>query len=241
MLFRGINRYFSNVRTAVVFSGCGVYDGTECTEGVATLVALSRAGAEIKCFAPDADQLHVIDHTKGEPMEGETRNTLVESARISRGDMAPLSELSVADFDAVIFPGGFGAAKNLSDFGVVGPDMQVIPDVDRVLNEAVAAKTPLGLCCISPILAAKVLGTNSGGPGATLTLGKEGDDFPYNGSIGAAESFGNSLEHKDVDEICTDDKNNIVTTPAYMKNAGFHEVFDGVQEMVNAVLERARS
>ena len=163
MLLRGLNRYFST-RTAVVFSGCGVYDGTECTEGVATLVALSRAGSEIKCFAPDADQLHVIDHTKGEPMEGETRNVMVESARISRGEMTPLSQLSVSDFDAVIFPGGFGAAKNLSDFGVVGPDMQVIPDVNRVIHEAVAAKTPLGICCISPVLAAKVLGTKYGGP-----------------------------------------------------------------------------
>ena len=240
MLLRGLNRYFSSVRTAVVFSGCGVYDGTECTEGVATLVALTRAGAEIKCFAPDVDQMHVIDHTKGEPMEGETRNTMIESARITRGDMAPLSTLSIRDFDAVIFPGGFGAAKNLSDFGVVGPEMQVITDVERILFEALATKTPLGLCCISPVLAAKVLGTENGGPGATLTLGKEGDDFPYAGSIGAAESFGNTVEHKDVNEICIDEKNSIVTTPAYMKNAAFHEVFDGVQEMVKAVLDKAK-
>ena len=118
---------------------------------------------------------------------------MAESARIARGDVKPLTELKSNDFDALFMPGGFGAAKNWSDFAVKGADMTVHNDVSAVMKDFHAAKKYIGLCCISPIVAAKVFGTKSGGPGLKLTLGCRGDDWPYNGSIDAATSFGNEL------------------------------------------------
>ena len=117
---------------AIVLSGCGVYDGSEIHESVISMLELKRNGANYSCFAPDKDQMHVVDHTKGEP-SGETRNVLVESARIARGIIEPLSELVVSKFDAIVFPGGFGAAKNLSTWGVDGPGGEIDPDVKRVI------------------------------------------------------------------------------------------------------------
>ncbi|XP_058379208.1 glutamine amidotransferase-like class 1 domain-containing protein 3, mitochondrial isoform X2 [Diceros bicornis minor] len=131
-------------RVALVLSGCGVYDGTELHEASAILVHLSRGGAEVQIFAPDMLQMHVIDHTKGQPSESETRNVLTESARIARGKISDLARLSAANHDAVIFPGGFGAAKNLSTFAVDGKDCKVNKDVERVLKEFHKAGKPIG-------------------------------------------------------------------------------------------------
>ncbi|XP_042854804.1 glutamine amidotransferase-like class 1 domain-containing protein 3A, mitochondrial isoform X2 [Panthera tigris] len=132
-------------RVALVLSGCGVYDGTELHEASAVLVHLSRGGAEVQIFAPDVPQMHVIDHTKGQPSESETRNVLTESARIARGKITDLARLSAADHDAAIFPGGFGAAKNLSTFAVDGKDCRVHKDVERVLKEFHEAGKPIGI------------------------------------------------------------------------------------------------
>ncbi|XP_029398490.1 glutamine amidotransferase-like class 1 domain-containing protein 3A, mitochondrial isoform X2 [Mus pahari] len=131
-------------RVALVLSGCGVYDGTEIHEASAILVHLSRGGAEVQIFAPDVPQMHVIDHTKGEPSERESRNVLAESARIARGKITSLAQLNAANHDAAIFPGGFGAAKNLSTFAVDGKDCKVNKEVERVLKEFHGAKKPIG-------------------------------------------------------------------------------------------------
>ncbi|XP_044606954.1 glutamine amidotransferase-like class 1 domain-containing protein 3, mitochondrial isoform X4 [Equus asinus] len=131
-------------KVALVLSGCGVYDGTELHEASAILVHLSRGGAEVQIFAPDVPQMHVIDHTKGQPAESETRNVLTESARIARGKITDLARLSAANHDAAIFPGGFGAAKNLSTFAVDGKDCKVNKDVERVLKEFHEAGKPIG-------------------------------------------------------------------------------------------------
>ncbi|XP_012357337.2 glutamine amidotransferase-like class 1 domain-containing protein 3A, mitochondrial isoform X3 [Nomascus leucogenys] len=131
-------------RVALVLSGCGVYDGTEIHEASAILVHLSRGGAEVQIFAPDVPQMHVIDHTKGQPSEGESRNVLTESARIARGKITDLANLSAANHDAAIFPGGFGAAKNLSTFAVDGKDCKVNKEVERVLKEFHQAGKPVG-------------------------------------------------------------------------------------------------
>ncbi|XP_052248479.1 ES1 protein homolog, mitochondrial-like isoform X2 [Dreissena polymorpha] len=187
---------------AVVLSGCGVYDGSEVHESSAVLVHLSRAGAAVAIFAPDTNQLHTINHTKGETMEP-NRNVLVESARIARGKISPLSNLKAADFDAVVFPGGFGAAKNL-------------------------------LCCISPVIAAKVI------PGCEVTVGQEQEDggrWPYAGTAGAIKAMGATHVPKNVTESHTDMKHKIVTTPAFMCETKFHEVFDGIGKMINGVLK----
>jgi len=219
-------------KIGVVLAGCGVYDGTEVHEAAAALAALDRAGAEIEFYAPDKGMAHTVDHTKGAEMPEQNRNVLLESARIARGAVKPLSELTANAVDAAVFPGGFGAAKNLSDFGFKGGDMTVDPEVERVLTEFHAQGKPLALCCIAPILAAKVLG----GKGVSLTLGNKGDDWPYMGAIEVAEGFGATMELKGVDEVCVDAENKIVTTPAFMFNGKFHQIQDGVSSMINELL-----
>uniref|UniRef100_A0A7S3RSD6 DJ-1/PfpI domain-containing protein n=1 Tax=Strombidinopsis acuminata TaxID=141414 RepID=A0A7S3RSD6_9SPIT len=166
----------------------------------------------------------------------EPRNVLVESARLARGDVKPLNELKASDFDALFIPGGFGAAKNLSDFGFKGANMTVQADVEAALKDFHGSKRPIGLCCIAPVVAAKVFGKNSGGPGVKLTLGARGENWPYNGSIDAANSFGNTMEEKQINETSIDTDNKIVSAPAYMKgDAKPHEVFDSVANMVDEV------
>jgi len=221
-------------KVGVVLSGCGVYDGTEVHEAAAVLAALTRHGAEPVMFAPDKKQAHVINHTAGSEIDQE-RNVLVESARIARGSVSPLSELKSTDVSAVVFPGGFGAAKNLSDFGFKGADMDVDHEVKRILTELHEAGKPQALCCIAPIIAAKVLGE----AGVKVTLGNTGaeGDWPYQGAIEAAKSFGADVELMNVDEVCVDAKNKVVTSPAYMYNGKFHQIQDGVSKMVDKLVE----
>ncbi|GFN75317.1 Es1 protein homolog, mitochondrial-like [Plakobranchus ocellatus] len=218
---------------AVVLSGCGVYDGTEVHESSAVLVHLSRAGAEISMFAPDKPQMHTMNHLKGEPMET-NRNVLEESARIARGKVQPLSDLKATGFDAVIFPGGFGAAKNLSSFAVDGDAMTVDKDVERVLQDFHTAQKPIGLCCIAPVLAAKVIS------GCEVTMGsdkEEGGKWPFSGAASGVEAMGAKHIVKPVHESHVDVKNRIVTTPAFMCETAIHEIFDGIGTMVEGVLK----
>ncbi|XP_062831237.1 glutamine amidotransferase-like class 1 domain-containing protein 3, mitochondrial [Anolis carolinensis] len=221
-------------RVAVVLSGCGVYDGTEIHEASAILVHLSRGGADVQIYAPDVSQMHVIDHSKGQPTEGDSRNVLAESARIARGKITDLAKLAANDHDAVIFPGGFGAAKNLSTFAVDGKDCKVNGDVERVLKDFHKAGKPIGLCCISPVLAAKVL------PGTEVTVGHEeeqGGKWPYAGTAGAIKALGGKHHVKEVTEAHVDTKHKVVTTPAFMCETDLHHIFDGIGAMVKNVLK----
>lgn len=223
----------SCTRVAVVLSGCGVYDGSEVHEASACLVHLSRAGADVSMFAPNIEQMHSIDHTKGEEMKV-NRNVLVESARIARGDIKALSELKADSFDAIVFPGGFGAAKNLCDWAVNNVNCTVNSDVEKSLKQFHSQRKPIGLCCIAPVLAAKCL------PGVELTVGhteEEGGKWPYAGTAGAMEQCGAKHVVKDVTEAHVDTANKVVTTPAYMCNAPVHQIFDGVGQMISRVLE----
>uniref|UniRef100_A0A9J8DEF2 Glutamine amidotransferase class 1 domain containing 3 n=2 Tax=Cyprinus carpio TaxID=7962 RepID=A0A9J8DEF2_CYPCA len=217
-----------------VLSGCGVYDGTEIHEASAILVHLSRGGAEVQMFAPDVSQMHVIDHGKGQPVENESRNVLSESARIARGSITDLAKLNVSNHDAVIFPGGFGAAKNLSTFAIDGKDCKVNKEVERVLKDFHDAGKPIGLCCISPVLAAKVL------PGVDVTVGheeEEGGKWPYAGTTQAITALGAKHTVKEVTEAHVDKKNKVVTTPAFMCETKLHLIFDGIGAMVRDVLK----
>jgi len=221
-------------KVGVILSGCGVYDGTEVHEAAAVLAALTRHGAEPVMFSPDKKQAHVVNHTAGSEIDQE-RNVLLESARIARGSVSPLTDLKTGELSAVVIPGGFGAAKNLSDFGFKGADMEVDPEVKRVLTEFHEAGKPQALCCIAPILAAKVLGQS----GISVTLGNNGaeSDWPYQGAIEAAKSFGANVKLMNVDEVCVDEKNKVVTSPAYMYNGKFHEIQDGVSKMVEHLVK----
>ncbi|ELR47731.1 ES1 protein-like protein, mitochondrial [Bos mutus] len=233
-------------RVAVVLSGCGVYDGTELHEASSILVHLSRGGAEVQIFAPDVPQMHVIDHIKGQPSEGETRNVLTESARIARGKITDLAKLTAVNHDAAIFPGGFGAAKNLSTFAVDGGTCKVNRDVERVLKEFHQAGKPIGLCCIAPVLAAKVL------RGVEVTVGheqEEGGKWPHAGTAEVIKALGAKHYHPGpacgcfsitcVHEAHVDQKNKVVTTPAFMCDTALHHIHDGIGAMVRKVLELA--
>ncbi|KAM8749092.1 glutamine amidotransferase-like class 1 domain-containing protein 3, mitochondrial [Acanthopagrus schlegelii] len=221
-------------RVAVVLAGCGVYDGSEIHEASAVLVHLSRGGATVNMFAPNIDQMHVVNHLKGEPSE-EKRNVLVESARLARGNIQDLSKLSVKDHDAVIFPGGFGAAKNLCTWAVQGKDCSVNDEVKAALQAFHGEGKPIGLCCISPVLAAKVF------PGCEVTVGIENDDkYPDTaGTADAINQLGCKHVSKSVGESHVDEKNKLITTSAFMCNAPIHEIFDGIGAMVKDVLKLA--
>ncbi|XP_033863993.2 glutamine amidotransferase-like class 1 domain-containing protein 3, mitochondrial [Acipenser ruthenus] len=186
-------------------------------------------------FAPNIDQMHVVDHVKGSPTE-ETRNVLVESARLARGDIQDLTQLKVSDLDAVIFPGGFGVAKNLCTWAVEGKNCSVNDQVKSTLLAFQGARKPIGLCCISPVLAAKVF------PGCELTVGHDTNDdgrFPDAETAGAIQELGCKHVCKKVNETHVDENNKIVTTCAFMCKAPLHEIFDGVGEMVQDVLKLA--
>lgn len=216
-------------KVAVVLSGCGFKDGSEIHEAVSVLIHLSRLGATYRCFAPDKPQASTVDHATGKP-EPHPRNCLAEAARIARGEIAALSKLDVDGFDAVIFPGGFGAATNLCTFAKDGPGCAVDPEVIRVIKGFQKARKPIGLCCIAPVLAARIFGTDMGGPGCTVTIGADA------GVAKAITAMGSRNEPRKVTETVTDAPNRLVTTPAYMCDAQPHEVFEGVGTMVEGTL-----
>ena len=212
-------------KVAVILSGCGVYDGAEIHESVITLLRLDQRGAKVQCFAPDIAQLHVINHLTGEQMP-ETRNVLVESARIARGEIKDVREARVEDFDALIVPGGFGAAKNLSSFATEGAACTVQSDVLRVAEAFAEAGKPIGLMCISPAIAAKIYG-----PGVICTIGTDAD------TAAAVTKMGGSHEECEVSEIVEDKARKLVSTPAYMLATSISEAASGINKMVDRVLE----
>lgn len=214
-----------NKKIAVILSGCGVYDGAEIHESVLTLLRLDQRGAVVQCFAPNVAQLHVVDHYSGDEMD-ETRNVLVESARIARGQIKDVKELHVGDFDAVILPGGFGVAKNLSDFVVSGANCSVQADVLSATQAFVKAGKPVGLMCIAPALAAKIFGA-----GVICTIGKDHD------TAAALVQMGAEHHECEVSDIVEDAQHKLVTTPAYMLAQSISEAAAGINKLVDRVLE----
>jgi enhancing lycopene biosynthesis protein 2 len=212
-------------RVGVILSGCGVFDGTEIHEAVLTLLALDRAGAEYVCAAPDMEQLHVLNHMTQEEMD-EKRNVLIESARIARGDITNLSSLKADAIDALIIPGGFGAAKNLSNFAVKGPEATVHPEVTRILKEMLDAAKPIGAICIAPATLTRALSDVS----PEVTIGTD------TGTAAGIESMGGRHIACAVDEIHVDSVNKIVTTPAYMLGPGIKDVATGIEKLVQKII-----
>ena len=193
-------------KIGVVLSGCGVDDGAEIHEAVITLLAIDRAGAKSVCMAPDIDQIHVINHHNGEEMVGEKRNVLVESARIARGEIRDINAIKADDIDALVFPGGFGAAKNLSNFAEKGDECDVHPDVMRLVKEFVTKQKPQAALCIAPAMMAKIYESESAKP--TLTIGNDKD------GISMIEAMGSQHQECVATDFVFDKTNNIVSTPA---------------------------
>ncbi|NTU97323.1 MAG: isoprenoid biosynthesis glyoxalase ElbB [Chlorobiaceae bacterium] len=213
-------------KIGVILSGCGYIDGAEIQEAVLTLLAIDRAGAEAVCFAPDIPQYHVVNHLTGQPVPGESRNVLVESARIARGAVTDLKKIDIADLDALIIPGGFGAAKNLCDYAFKGAALEVNPDVADAVNSFFNAGKPVGFMCISPVIAAKVLGREQ----IELTIG---DDPATAGDI---EALGARHVICPVGNTVVSEGKKVVSTPAYMLGPGVADVWKGIEKLVGEVL-----
>src|SRR5690606_38169130 len=213
-------------KVAVILSGCGVYDGSEIYESVITLLRLDQRGAKVQCFAPNIAQLHVNNHLTGEERP-ESRNVLTESARLARGEIKDLRERDAEQFDALIMPGGFGAAKNLSDFASQGAGCKVLPDVLSAAQAFAQAGKPVGMMCIAPTMAAQIFG-----PGVVCTLGH--DDDP---AATASKEMG--IEHQacEVTDIVEDTQHKLVTTPAYMLAQSISDAASGIYKLVDRVLE----
>ena len=214
-------------RVGVVLSGCGYLDGAEIHEATCTLLSLDRRGAKLVAMAPDVEQLHVVDHRKGAPAEGQRRRVLDEAARIVRGQIVDMASVAAKDLDALIFPGGFGAAKNLCTFAVDGRNMRVLPEVERLAREVRSAGKPSGYVCIAPVIAAKLFGAEH----PKLTIGDDRD------TAAAIESWGARHVDCKVEEIAVDERLKLVSTPAYMLGPWIAPVAAGIDKLVSAVLE----
>jgi len=214
-------------KIAVVLSGCGVFDGSEIHEACAALLALQRAGAEAVICAPTGPQLHVVDHLAKEPAAGKSRDILIESARLARGEIQALAQVTVEGLDAVLLPGGFGAAKNLCTFAVDGENCTVHPEVETFLRQAHAQGKPIGAMCIAPVILARIFGPDLN---PSLTIGNDPGTAAKVTQMGA--------HHIDcpATETVVDEGNNMVTTPAYMIAGNIGEVFDGATALVEKLL-----
>lgn len=213
---------------AVILSGSGVFDGSEIYESVLTFLRLEHNGVRYQCFAPNVEQLHVINHLTGEVAEGETRNVLVEAARLARGNVKDLAEANPDEFDALIIPGGFGAAKNLSDFAIKGHECSINPDLERFARAIHQAGKPVGLICIAPAMTPKLLGT-----GIQCTIGNDA------GVAEAITAMGGQHTDCSVDQIVIDEANKVITTPAYMLAGSITEAASGINRLVDEVVKRA--
>jgi enhancing lycopene biosynthesis protein 2 len=216
-------------KVGVLLAGCGVYDGAEIHESVVTLLALDRAGAQAICLAPSVAQLHVIDHNAGTPT-AESRDVLVEAARIARGQILSLDDPDIhLTLDALIIPGGFGAAKNLCTFAVAGADCTVNPQVEALIAAVHKAGKPIGAMCIAPVILAKTLGAEK----PRLTIGSDA------ATAQAIETMGAIHVPCPVDGLVVDEAAGIVTTPAYMLASWIAEAATGIEKLVAEVLRLA--
>ncbi len=209
---------------AVVLAGCGVYDGAEIHEATLSMYQIKKQGADYEIFAPDIEQHHVINHLTGDEMK-EKRNVLVESARIARGKIKPLADFKADDFDAILFPGGFGVAKNLCTFAFDGDDCKVNMDTEKAIKAMHKAGKPIGALCISPVIVAKILGD------VELTIGQDKD------TAAAVERMGASHKKTEHGEVIIDAKNNIYTTPCYMLDANIVQIGEGAENIVRTILK----
>lgn len=212
---------------AVILAGCGVYDGAEIQEAVLTLLAIDQAGASYACFAPDISQHHVVNHLTGNEMS-EKRNVLIESARIARGDIKSLAQFRADDFDALIFPGGFGAAKNLCDWAFKGDACHVNPEVEKAVIAMYEAGKPIGAMCIAPVILARIF------KGTTLTTGQDP------ASAGFIEKMGNKSIPTNHGEVIIDEARKLFTTPCYMLDASLTQIAEGTTNIVREMMQHLK-
>ncbi len=216
------------LKAAVILAGCGVKDGSEIHEATLTMFFLDQLGIKFECFSPDRDQHHVINHFNNEEEPKEKRNILFESARIARGQVTPIEKLRVKDFDAILYPGGFGSAKNLFSYAIKGNNFEVFPDISRVVLDAHKSKIIQGFICIAPVMAAKLI------PNVRLTIGNDGDIATL------IESFGAIHQPCTVNNIVWDETNKVVSTPAYMIGPSIKDIGSGIQLLCQTIYEKCQ-
>lgn len=224
------------MKIGILLSGSGVYDGSEIHEAVFTMLCIAQHGAEHLIFAPNTNHHHIINHITGEEMK-EQRNVLVESARIARGDIKDLDSVSVNDFDALVIPGGFGAAKNITKWAFFGPDGEINSKVKLIILNAIKAQKPIAALCMGPTVIAKAL--ENSGLKSKLTVGSTSEKSPYDiASISEGmEKLGAVAEMKSIKEISIDIENKIVTAPCYMMEASINEVFENIKMTIDKLFD----
>ncbi len=224
------------MKIAILLSGCGVYDGSEIQEAVFTMLAIEEAGAEYICIGIDTNQHHVINHLTGEEMK-ESRNMLVESARIARGKILKIQDVEIRNFDALVIPGGFGNAKNLSSWAFDGATGKIMDEVKLLIVNCINAGKPIAALCVSPILIAKALEGSKLQP--ILTMGSSQDDSPYSISEfhSGLQSLGAKTSEKKLGEIKVDSILKIVSAPCYMMDATISEIRKNIQVAIQALIK----
>ena len=222
------------MKIGVLLSGCGVYDGAEIQEAVLTLLAIDEIEATAVCISIDSNQHHVVNHLTGEEMP-EKRNMMIEAARIARGEIKEISTISPADIDALVIPGGFGSAKNLTNWAFNGPDGAIDPKVKLLIVNMINVGKPIAALCVSPIIVAKALEGSSTHP--HMTMGSDLEQSPYDikGFSAGLESTGSTTEMRTVREIAIDKENKIVSAPCYMMDASITEIRKNIRSAVEAL------
>lgn len=218
-------------RFAVVLSGCGVFDGSEIHEAVLTMLAIDNAGAQYQCFAPNTWQARTVDHFTGNVSaiagDDDNRNVLAESARIARGEIKDLSEFNPKEFDAIVFPGGFGAALNLSDFAVKGAECEINQVVKKAVEDSYKNGLVIGAMCIAPVVIARILGKH----GIKVTIGNDAKVAAGISKMGAVH------ENRSATEVCVDEENRIVTTPCYMLAGSIKDIAKGTENLIGEMID----
>jgi enhancing lycopene biosynthesis protein 2 len=222
-------------KIGILLSGCGVYDGSEIQETVLAMLAIQEAGAEYFCISIDENQHHVINHLNGTEM-AETRNMMIESARIARGNVKNINEVEIRDFDALVIPGGFGNAKNLSSWAFDGPKGTILPEVKLLIVNCINAGRPIAALCVSPILIAKAM--EDSGFQVELTLGNSADSSPYNINDfhASLQATGAKTFEKNIEGIQIDEKLKIVSAPCYMIEANILEIRNNIKQAIEALM-----
>ncbi|MCG9677366.1 isoprenoid biosynthesis glyoxalase ElbB [Vibrio sp. Isolate24] len=214
-------------KIAVILSGSGVFDGAEIHESVLALHAIEKQGASWHCFAPDIDQLHVINHITGEEMP-ENRNVLIEAARIARGNIEDVAKLNAEEFDALVLPGGFGAAKNLTDFAINGAECSINTHVASACRAFAQARKPAGYLCIAPAIIPMIYGN-----GVKGTIGND------EATASAFSALGGEHINCEVGDIVFDEENKVLSTPAYMLAGSISQAASGIDKLVRKLVEIA--
>ena len=221
------------MKFGILLSGCGVYDGTEIHEAVMTMLAIEEIGATYQCISVNADQFQVVNHVTGEEMQ-ETRNMLVESARIARGNIIPIEEAQPADFDALVIPGGFGSAKNFTKWAFSGPEGEILPEVKLLIVNMINIGKPIAALCVSPVVVAKALEGSDVHPFMTIGTNLEQSPYDIAGFTAGLEVAGAETSMKTIREVLVDPKNKIVTAPCYMMDASLLEVRKNIRQAIEA-------